>query len=188
MPQTSRAMTRTRRKTVTAFASSSVTTTSCVGAIGVRPASTTKVTSAESNASATAATPSARGIHPEGGAEAAVISSVVAAWPTLVIESSRPKREPVTVRGNTPVQVPPTDRWCRELMLLYNNVAGLRQFRGARSRAVADRQPGQKTAKRKALAVTAEYLDFQISDFLTQRVAIDPEQIGRADLVAASGG
>jgi hypothetical protein len=37
------------------------------------------------------------------GAAAALISSVVAAWPTLVIDSSRPKREPATVRENTPV-------------------------------------------------------------------------------------
>ena len=103
MPHTSRPITRTKRKTVAAFASRRVTTTSCVGAIGVRPASTTKVTSAESNASATAATPRALGIDPDLGAAAALISSVVAAWPTLVIDSSRPKREPVTVRGNTPV-------------------------------------------------------------------------------------
>jgi len=93
-PHSSRAMTRTRRKTVTALASSNVTTTSCVGAIGVRPASTTKVRTADSSASATAARPSARESHPDAGAAAAVASSVVAASPTLIIDASRPKREP----------------------------------------------------------------------------------------------
>src|SRR5215471_13287116 len=34
----------------------------------------------------------------------------------------------------------------------------------------------------------AEHLDIQIADLLAQRVAVDPEQIGGADLVAAGGG
>src|SRR5215470_20103429 len=38
-----------------------------------------------------------------------------------------------------------------------------------------------------ALAAAAEDLNVEIADFLTQRVAIDPEQICGADLVAASG-
>ncbi len=139
-PQTSRAMTTTRRNTVTALARRSVTTTSCVGGIGVRPASTTKVTRADSKATATAAKPSARGSHPGGGAAAGVTSSAVAAWPTLVINSSRPKRQPVIAReDHTPFGCPPINRWDYALMLLYNNVAGLRQFRGTHRASVADR-------------------------------------------------
>ena len=58
--QTSRAMTPSSRSTVSALISSSVTTTWWVGAIGVRPASTTKVTKADSSASPTAIGPSTR--------------------------------------------------------------------------------------------------------------------------------
>src|SRR5262245_51345406 len=186
MPHTSRAMTATSRSTVAAFVSSSVTTTSCVGGIGVRPASTTKVTSAESSASATATTPSARGIHPDVGAAAAFISSVVAAWPMLVIDSSRPKRQPAQRVEIRPLRCPLIDGSSRLLMLLYNKVAGLRQFRGAPSRPVADRHHSNARIKN-ASAATAEDLNIEIADFLPQGIAIDPEQIRRADLVAAGG-
>ena len=77
-----------------ALAARSETTTSWVGAIGVRPASTTKVTRAESSAKATAARPSARGSHPDAGAVAADTSSAVADWPTVVINSSHPNGNP----------------------------------------------------------------------------------------------
>ena len=49
---------------MTALVSSSVTTTSCVGGIGVRFANTTKVTRADRRARATAASPSVRGSQP----------------------------------------------------------------------------------------------------------------------------
>src|SRR5262245_420148 len=39
----------------------------------------------------------------------------------------------------------------------------------------------------KALAAAAEDLNFEIADFLAQRIAIDPEEIGRAYLIAPSG-
>jgi hypothetical protein len=39
----------------------------------------------------------------------------------------------------------------------------------------------------RASAAAAEDLDIEIADFLAQRVAIDPEQIRRADLVTARG-
>src|SRR5262249_369709 len=68
-------------------------------------------------------------------------------------------------------------------MLLYNNVAGLRQFRGAPSRPVADRHHSNARIKN-ASAATAEDLNIEIADFLPQRIAIDPEQIRRPDLVA----
>ena len=48
--------------------------------------------------------------HPGAGAAAAVASSAVAAWPTSVIRSSRPKREPVTVRQQPPAWAPPDHR------------------------------------------------------------------------------
>ena len=78
-PHTSRAMTRSEQEPVPALTARRKTTTSWVGTIGVRPASTTKVTSAESSASATAASPSARATKPAAGAAAAPTSSVVAA-------------------------------------------------------------------------------------------------------------
>ncbi len=71
------------------LAASSETTTSWVGAMGVRPASTTKVTSADSSASATATMPSERAIQPVAGA-AALTSSAVAAWLTWVIRLISP--------------------------------------------------------------------------------------------------
>ncbi len=74
------------------LAASSETTTSWVGAMGVRPASTTKVTIADSSASATAAMPRERAIQPAAGA-AALTSSAVAAWPTWVIRRVLAQRE-----------------------------------------------------------------------------------------------
>src|SRR5499427_5289214 len=46
---------------------------------------------------------------------------------------------------------------------------------------------GTIKSNERASAAAAEDLDIEIADFLAQRVAIDPEQIRRADLVAASG-
>src|SRR5262249_33661753 len=45
----------------------------------------------------------------------------------------------------------------------------------------------KKSPTKGASAAAAEDLNVEIADFLAQRVAIDPEQICRADLVAASG-
>src|SRR5690348_3608730 len=59
-------------------------------------------------------------------------------------------------------------------MLLYNNVAELRQIRGLK-----------KPARLIAAAVD---LDIEVADFLAQGVAIDAEQVGRAYLVAAGSG
>ena len=94
---------------MTALPASSVTTTSWVGAIGVSPASTTKVTSAESSARATAVRPSERASHPEAGAAAALTSSAVAAWPTLVMKSSRPNGIAYPARWDGPS--PRSDAW-----------------------------------------------------------------------------
>src|SRR4029450_11858249 len=56
---------------------------------------------------------------------------------------------------------------------------------GARQRAL---WPIGTTGKLlKTLAAAAEDLDFEIADFLAQRIAIDSEEIRRADLIPASG-
>src|SRR4029078_10284156 len=179
-------MTTTRRKTVTALVRRSVTTTSCVGAIGVSPASTRKVTSADSSASATAAKPSVRGSHPGAGAAAAVANSAGAALPTSVIKISRPKRQPVTVRQNRPLGRPLDHRWYFPVMLLYNNVAGLRQIRGMADRAVAIRHQACREPAIASIAA-AEDLNIEVPDLLPQRVAVDPEKVGGPDLVRQGG-
>ena len=69
-----------------ALTSSSVSTTSWVGRIGVKFASTTNVASADNSASATAISPMSRA-SPPGVGVAAVASSAVTAWPTLVMYS-----------------------------------------------------------------------------------------------------
>src|SRR5260370_40412518 len=64
-------------------------------------------------------------------------------------------------------------------MHFYNNVAELRHFRGAWAPA-APNAPG-------ASAAAAEHLDVEVADFLAQCVAVDPEQVGGPDLIAARG-
>jgi hypothetical protein len=53
------------------------------------------------------------------------------------------------------------------------------QIRGSARESAYDARP--------ASAAAAEHLDVEIADLLAQRVAIDPEQIGGPDLVAAGG-
>ena len=125
----SRPISASSSSTVTMLTARRVTTTSWVGAIGVSPASTTKVTSAESTASATATMPSSRTQPPGAGVAAADTSSALAVWPTLVMQTrlARPERWHVrSCRSDEPPLLP--------LMHLYNNVAELRQFRGSQSR------------------------------------------------------
>ena len=64
------------------------------------------------------------------------------------------------------------------LMLLYNNVAELRQNRGAKP----------QFAQPEGLVAPAENLDVEVADFLPQSIAVDPQQVGRPDLIAAGGG
>src|SRR5947207_14378194 len=113
-------------KTVTALTSRSVSTTSWVGRIGVRFASTRKVTSADNSASATATTPRMRASRPGAGA-AAVASSAVAAWPTFVMYSERPVRNHREAARHTLNERAPSPPMLAKLRLLYNNVAELRQ-------------------------------------------------------------
>src|ERR1041385_4255830 len=112
----------TSRKTVAALIRSSVTTTAWVGVIGVRSARTTKVAKADSIASAAASGPSTRTARLVAGAatSAGVVCSTLA---ILVIQPreklGQPQQEQSRVGANGP------------LMLLYNNVAELRQLFGA---------------------------------------------------------
>src|SRR5580700_824672 len=69
------------------------------------------------------------------------------------------------------------------VMLLYNNVAQLRQFVGIIFRHGAPGGFGLPAAFLGSAG--AINLDFQVADFLAERVAIDAEQIGGTDLVAA---
>ena len=62
------------------------------------------------------------------------------------------------------------------LMLLYNNVAELRQIRGA------------KRGFSYRASVAAENLDVEIADLLAQGIAVDAQQICGADLIAAGRG
>src|SRR5258705_1648420 len=109
--------------------------------MGGRPANTRNVTSPARSASATAAKPSVRGIQVGAGAAAAVASSAVAAWPTSVINCFSSQTGSRNGAKNRPFRRPPAYRWDFALMLLYNNVAGLRQIRGAAYDAVAGRHP-----------------------------------------------
>src|SRR5262245_37735215 len=77
-----------RNSTVKAFAPSNVSTTSCVGRIGVRLANTTNVANADSRAKTTATTPSTRADRP-GHGPAALTSSTLAAWPTVVMDAGQ---------------------------------------------------------------------------------------------------
>ena len=90
------------------------------------------------------------------------------------------------------------------LMLLYNNVAELRQNSGAKTTVRLIRGPAfahglsrkpvatpiksGQAIRDHALIAAPENLDVEIADFLSQRIAIDPQQVGGANLVAAGGG
>ena len=58
-----------------------------------------------------------------------------------------------------------------KVRLFYNNVAELRQILGV-------------TGTSNALSAGSEHLNLQIPDLLAQRVAVDPQEVGSADLVA----
>ena len=71
------------------------------------------------------------------------------------------------------------------VMLLYNNVARLRQFLGAIRQRSRHCFRGNVGAWPDSAAAGAIDLDFQIADLLAQRVAVDAQKVGGADLVAA---
>lgn len=86
------------------------------------------------------------------------------------------------------------------VMLLYNNVAELRQFRGAARFPQNDRSPcpllvsGQWAialsycfkvfSEGRGLIPAAINLNIQVPDLFPQRIAIDAEKIGGADLIS----
>ena len=124
--QTSRPMMASRSSPVTALPSNSLTTTSCTGEIGVRPESTRNVAVADSNATPTATAPISR--------EAIGIGAAAAGSSGADLINSRHNLRPRT-------QLLAADRdWKRQIephhpprvMLLYNNVAQLRQLLGVR--------------------------------------------------------
>src|SRR2546430_12758172 len=73
----------------------------------------------------------------------------------------------------------------------YHNVAELRQFHGATDAELSSQHrvkpPHRGRGSRKRLAAAPIDLDIEIPDLLAERVAVQPEQIGRPDLVAAGG-
>ena len=74
------------------------------------------------------------------------------------------------------------------VMLLYNNVARLRQFVGEYFAPGPLDPGGFRVAAAPLSAAGAIDLDFQVADLLAQRIAIDAKEIGSADLVAAGCG
>src|SRR5215216_1078154 len=118
--QTSRAISPSSTRTVTALTSRIGITTSLVGSTGVRLLKMRKVTSAESSATATVTGPSTPLANLRTG-PAGAAASATATSSTLVMNPQTGKTETRTL----------------ELMLFYNNVARLRQFRGVHPRIVA---------------------------------------------------
>ena len=87
-------------------------------------------------------------------------------------------RPPAATHGEQPPYLDKDAKRLRPspaLMLLYNNVAELRQIRGA------------KTILLALSAAAAKHLNVEIADFLTQGVAVKPQEIGRPDLISAGG-
>ena len=85
-----------------------------------------------------------------------------------------------------PFRCPPLIDGRPALMLLYNM---LPNCDNSEARYLALWRIGiiKKSSTKGASAAAAEDLNVKIADFLAQRVAIDPEQICGADLVAAGG-
>ena len=119
--QSSHAMTAIRKKTVQALIHSSARTTPSVGRIGVRLASTRKVTTADRRASPTATSPTVRANHPAGGAAEGI--SAVVAWLTSTMKGFRGC-------GAFDTCQPAAAMYMSRVRLFYNNVAELRQILG----------------------------------------------------------
>src|SRR5579883_22153 len=167
MRHTSYALTATRKPMVIALASRRARTTLSVSGIGVRSASTMKVAKADKSASATAPKPRLRARKPAGGAAATVTISAVVAWPTVVMS------QVVGVKGCRPQEAGDAflQQCCRIATIpgRYNP------------------QPCPASDPTRPSAAAAEHLDLEIADLLAQGIAINPEQVSGADLVAARG-
>ncbi len=188
----------TSNRTVTALQNRTAVTASSVGRIGVRLASTRKVMSADSSASPTATTPSRRASRP-GAAVAATASSAVAAWPTLVI-NARPLNRCGMCCSEATARSPPrrSDAFvqqCCRIATIPGRIDARSQKIGAPLVPLWDRPEGadrhvwpRRIKRRRASSAGAEHLDIQVPDLLAQRIAVETEEIGGADLVAAGGG
>src|SRR5262245_2275088 len=120
---------------VVAFASSSVTTTLCVGESGVKSARTMNVTNADSSANPTVIGPRMRLSPRLAGALASAVSAV-AACSTLICpcRGSGCGGSRCTITPKRALDWP-----FYGLMLLYNNVAKLRQNLDRRNHALRER-------------------------------------------------
>ena len=175
--QTSRAMMPTSRKTVSALISSSVTTTSWVGAIGVRSASTTKVTSgrqhrerrrraAPARASARLRRRRRRSRRRRPGPR----------WRCWLIE---PRND---ARGSAPAEPPltgidrPTDAFIQQCCRIAT-IPGRGQAPCHGTKPVAGTQSRQPLVRITWIS--------RSRIFLRSVLRLSPEQVGGADLVAA---
>src|SRR5215475_3999154 len=163
--QNSPPMTAIRNKIVRAFETRSTFTTASVGTTGVRLARTRKVTMAERSASPTATSPIRR-THPAVGG-AVKGNSAGEAWLISAMNDY--------VGGKAMWHfghMPAIAAMClSKVRLFYNNVAELRQILGV-------------TGSAWGLSAGSEHLNLQVADLLAQRVAVDPQQVGGANLVA----
>src|SRR6185312_8963020 len=154
-------MTPSNRRPVAAFTRSSVTTTVWVGMIGVRPANTRKVMTAESMASTTSAGPTMRTL-PRRSFGSLTRVSALTACSMLMERRLGPKADrlrPPNSAGDAFIQ-----QCCRIATFPRRN---------------DPQQVGSEAA--------AINRDVEVADLLAQRVAVEAEQIGGADLVAAGG-
>src|SRR5579862_1527723 len=153
--------------------------TSWVPAIGVRLASTRKVASAATRANPIAIYAVARASRlraaagleplsvPAAGAGAGKISAD-ATWPMLVMGSDQGEDG----RGGEA----PAGRFLHPSDAFIQQCCRIATFPG--------HLPRQETASTAA----AKHPDLQITDFLAQSVAVDPQQVGSANLVSTGGG
>src|SRR5262249_43278056 len=162
--QNSPAITATRNRIVRVLETRRTFTTASVGTTGVRLAKTRKVTMAERSASPTATSPKARATHAAGGAaegNSAGEAGLISAMNNCVAGKA------MWHFGHMPAFA----AMCMsKVRLFYNNVAELRQILGVKGSV-------------RCLSAGSEHLNLQIPDFLAQRIAVDPQEIGRADLI-----
>src|SRR4029077_3943497 len=168
----------TRRSPVTALPSNSPLTTESTGSMGVSPASTRKVAVAESSATPTAIAPTSRDAI---GIGAAAAGSIGATCSTVVMERFAVELETLGLKS--------TD-WGPTHALsdaFIQQCCPIATIRGRIILPHAGPAPRRVPESRAAVLIDARAidLDFEVADFLGQRVAIDAKEIGGADLIAA---
>src|SRR5262249_17265578 len=108
--------------------SRSASTTSCVGRIGVRLASTTKVATADRSASPTATRPTTRASQPDAGAVADAISAVTDC-PTLVIDLTTVAVRTRKARWLAPLKANGTEAFIQHCCQIETNLRHLTDVR-----------------------------------------------------------